>query len=67
MKKGIIVGFILATILTSIGGCNSKSNKSGTTENTETHTCATCGTTFSGSGYTDVFGEKVCSTGCTGR
>jgi hypothetical protein len=67
MKKGIILGFMMAAISISIVSCGSSSSKSNSKEIEQTHTCATCGTNFTGSGYTDVFGEKVCSTGCTGR
>lgn len=67
MKKGIILGFMMAVISISIVSCENSSSKSKSNETEQTHTCATCGTSFTGSGYTDVFGEKVCSTGCTGR
>ena len=67
MKKFITVfGAILftATILSSCGG---KSEGSGNNDAIETHTCASCGASFDWSCTTDVFGECVCSEGCSGR
>tara|TARA_B110000285_G_C15015957_1_gene559070 strand:+ start:840 stop:1034 length:195 start_codon:yes stop_codon:yes gene_type:complete len=64
MKKvKTVFGAILfaSLILTSCGG----TSNSGSIE--ETHQCATCGSTFDWSCTTDVFGECVCSEGCSGR
>jgi hypothetical protein len=64
MKKVMtIFGAILFTslILTNCGGSSNSSTSR------ETHQCATCGAAFDWSCTTDVFGECVCSEGCSGR
>ncbi len=59
--KILVVILFASTILTS---CSSGSKNS---RAQETNTCASCGASFDWACTTDVFGECVCSEGCSGR
>jgi hypothetical protein len=67
MKKVMTICGALMIALTLLTGCSGISKESGNSSAKETHTCATCGFTFDWACTTDVFGECVCSEGCSGR
>ena len=67
MKKGMIIFGAILFVVTILSSCGGKSNSSGNNSGSETNTCASCGASFDWACTTDVFGECVCSEGCSGR